>query len=90
MVSLFKKSQKVPSVPFPEEPIATEYPLPPLKVVELGGSDVNLILMVKEHAPVRVEQIIKEVDGMLKRITALEEEKDILIKLISVIPQKNS
>lgn len=84
MVTLFKKSEKTA---LPNDEIVTDYPLPPVNDLTLGGRDVNLILMVKEHAPIRVEQIIKEVDGMLKRITALEEEKDTLLRLISALTQ---
>lgn len=50
-----------------------------------GSRDVNIILAVKEHAPVRVTQIQKEIETKQKQIQLLEAEKNTLEKLIAVV-----
>jgi len=79
------KGSRVPAVTFPDTPVAVEAPLPPLKAVELGGSDVNLVLMVKEHAPTRIAAIDKELKDMERRTVQLAGERVKLERLLKAV-----
>lgn len=80
-----------PQFKLPEVESGVDYdyntPLPQLPLP--GSKDVNIILAVRDHAPERVKQIIKEVDLKTKQILALEEEKNTLMKLIAVVDPTN-
>lgn len=69
----------------PETPINIEMTLPPVTELQLGGSDVNLVLMVKEHAPTRIAAIDKELNEMQLRTIRLNVEREKLERLIKAV-----
>lgn len=69
-------------------PISTaEFPVPEYEPDLLGGHDVNIILMVQEHAPRRVKEIETQIRDLSERIHKLNAEKDTLNKLIAAITE---
>lgn len=69
----------------PESPVTIEMPLPPMNDLQLGGSDVNLVLMVKEHAPSRISNIDKELREMEARTIRLNVEREKLERLLKAV-----
>lgn len=86
MRSLFKKS--TPQVPVEQISTAvevTEFPLPPMPREPVGAGDINLVLLVKEFAPVRIKQNEKEIEAMKNKIATLEKENLQLSKLLQAV-----
>lgn len=59
--------------------------LPPTMQELLGGSDVNLVLMIKEHVPPRIEAIEKEIRTLRDRTSALVAERETLTRLYAAL-----
>lgn len=59
--------------------------LPPKEYNSSFGADFNLILMVKEEGPKRIDGIDKELHILTERMTNLQRERDQLISLVNAI-----
>lgn len=59
--------------------------IPSVKVDESFGADINIINIVREHAPKRVLRINKEVDQLNSKLAALSLEKLQLEGLIKAL-----
>lgn len=59
--------------------------IPSVKVDESFGADINIISIVREHAPKRVLRINKEVDQLNSKLAALSLEKLQLEGLIKAL-----
>lgn len=71
-----------------EIPISTaELPIPRFDDMQTGGHDVNIVLMIKEHAPRRIDQINDEVTTLQERMKKLEAERELLHKLYDVVKE---
>lgn len=55
-----------------------------------GSRDVNLVRMIEDHAPARIEEISKEIDRYQERIEKLRHEADTLVKLLEVAEKKHN
>jgi len=67
-------------------PLSTgEFQIPAMDSLQTGGHDVNLILMVKEHAPRRLENIDREVKKLQKQMQDLQREAEVIGKLYEVV-----
>ena len=83
-MNLFTKTRK--ELFESDNPISTaELPIPRLDDMHTGGHDVNLILMVKEHAPRRLDNIEKELAKLQKQMQDLQNEASIITKLYEVV-----
>lgn len=83
-MELFTKTRK--EMLEDEIPISTaELPLPRFDDMQTGGHDVNIVLMIKEHAPRRIDQINDEVTTLQERMRKLEAERELLHKLYDVV-----
>lgn len=49
------------------------------------GRDINLIRLIQEHGPLRIQEIDREMKKMNERLTALNDERDTLQKLVAVL-----
>ena len=79
------KGSRVPAVTFPDTPVTIQMPLPPVQEMELGGSDVNLVLMVQEQVPRRLTMIDKELKEMESRTAKLVSERVKLERLLKAV-----
>lgn len=78
---------------FPNTKTKREELLPPVVTMENiplppplpGSQDVNLILMVKEHGPKRIDVIDKELQEMETRTARLVAERSTLERLIKAV-----
>lgn len=69
-----------------EIPVSSaEMPLPRFDDMQTGGHDVNIILMVKEHAPKRIGQINDEMNVMQEKMKKLEAERELLQQLHEIV-----
>ena len=73
-------------IPLPPESDPMDVVLPPMVTSTLPGShDVNLALMVRDHAPRRITDIEREVKDLENRIVKLNDERDTLNRLIAAL-----
>jgi hypothetical protein len=47
-----------------------------------GRFDVNLVLMVREHGPARLNTIDREVQMLTEQITKLQQEREVIARLV--------
>jgi hypothetical protein len=47
-----------------------------------GRFDVNLVLMVREHGPVRLNTIDREIQTMTEQIIKLQQEREVIARLV--------
>jgi hypothetical protein len=47
-----------------------------------GRFDVNLALMVREHGPVRLNTIDREIQSLTEQITKLQQEREVIDRLV--------
>jgi hypothetical protein len=81
LFSKYERDEHLESI----EPMRTgEFPLPQYEGELQGSRDVNIILMIKEHAPLRVNNIERQLEQMENEMNRLIAEKSILQKLIKV------
>jgi hypothetical protein len=50
-----------------------------------GRFDVNLALMVRDHGPIRLDTIDREIHTLTEQITKLQKEREVIIKLVEVV-----
>lgn len=67
------------------EPLINFMNIPSVKVDESFGADINIISIVREHAPKRVLRINKEIDQLNSKLVALSLEKLQLEGLIKAL-----
>jgi hypothetical protein len=84
---LFKKKAPVPVEQISTAVEVTEFPLPPMPREPAGAGDINLVLLVKELAPVRIKQNEKEIETMKSKIATLEKENLQLSKLLQAVEE---
>jgi hypothetical protein len=88
-MQLFQKVIKKPHPIQSPIQITMEYPVivdPLANMSPSGSNEFNLIRMVQDHAPARLEAIQKELEQMKVREAELTKEATIIQGLIGVVP----
>lgn len=86
MIGIFRKKVEDAVREFNEDNLPTEVlPDTPNGESEVLGHDANLPLVIKELAPVQLNDLHKERDRLTKRLAELDEKEKVLTALLAVV-----
>jgi hypothetical protein len=82
---LFPTSIKKPLTAVVVDDIMTDTPPPTNNTQTKGNTDFNIVLVVQEHAPKRIDEIVKTIADYERQIKKLRIEAGQLRRLVNVI-----
>ncbi len=86
MINIFRKKVEDAVREFNEDNLPTSVlPDTPTGESEVLGHDANLALVIRELAPVQLDDLRKERDRLTKRLAELDEKEKTLTALLAVV-----